>query len=99
MDFCYKIFNQDGDRLLAIADSSIIGKTFEEGNLQIMISKDFYSDKRCNEENVIDIMKGATIINAVGKDIIGIMVKENIVDNSMILIIDGVPHAQIVYMK
>jgi hypothetical protein len=98
-EFCYKIFRQGDDTLLAVSDSSIIGKTFNEGDIQINVSRDFYHGKECSRNEIIKILKSATIVNAVGKKIVDIMVKENIIESDSVLIIEGVPHAQIIYVK
>jgi hypothetical protein len=99
MDFTYKIFNSSGEILLAIADNDIIGKTFSEDDLEIEVSKSFYSEKFCSEKDAIKLIKSSTIVNAVGEKIVKAMVKEKLVKKSGILKIEGVPHAQIVCMK
>ncbi len=98
-EFCYRVFRQGADVLLAISDSSIVGKTFEEGDLQIHASKEFYCDERCGREDAVKLMKSATIVNAVGNKIIGLMTKENLVDKDSILVIKGISHAQVVTIK
>lgn len=94
--FAYKIFRQESDTLLAISDFSVIGKTFEEGDRQIFVSEDFYHGKVCNGNEAKKLIRSATIVNAVGKNIVSLLVKEHIVDKNSILIIKGVPHAQII---
>ncbi|MBI4170056.1 MAG: DUF424 family protein [Candidatus Aenigmarchaeota archaeon] len=96
--FAYKIFRQESDTLLAISDFSVIGKTFEEGDKQIVVSEDFYYGKVCNGNEAKKLIRSATIVNAVGKKIISLMVKEHIVDKDNILLIKGMPHVQVVTM-
>ncbi len=98
-EFAYKIFGHEYDVILAISDLSLVGKSFEEGDLQISVSKDFYCDKECNRDEALKLIKDATIINVVGKRIITLMLKENIIDKKTVLTIGGVPHAQVVKMK
>jgi hypothetical protein len=97
--FSYKIFRQGDNILLAISDSNIIGKTFRKNNVEISVSEDFYSDRFCDEKKVTDLIKNATIVNAIGKDIINLMLKEKFIEKENILEIDGVPHAQIITLK
>ena len=97
--FSYKVFREGDDTLLAISDLTIIGKVFEEKDLQIEVSKDFYHDKECNSDHVKKLFRNATIINAVGKNIISLMVKDNLVEKESVLIIGGVPHAQVIKIK
>ncbi len=98
-EFSYRIFREGTNVLLAVSDLSIIGKTFEEGDLQIEVSEEFYHGKECSKGTVLKLIKDATIVNAVGNRIIELMVKEKIVDKDIILIINGVPHAQIIKIK
>ncbi len=96
--FSYRIFNVQGNKMVAISDSSIVGKSFEDGKLQLHVSRDFYSDKTCQREDIKKIIGGANIVNAVGKDIIGLMIKHKMVDKDNVLIVGGVPHAQVITM-
>ena len=97
--FSYKIFRQNDDILLAISDSDIIGKTFKEDEVEIKVTEDFYSDKLCNDTEAKDLIKNSTIINAIGENIINLLLKENMIDEEKILRISGVPHAQIIAIK
>ncbi len=99
MKFCYKKFSHEGEKMLAISDVSVLGKTFEEGELQLTVDESFYRGSECGEKEAIDMVKGSTIVNAVGKDIIALLLKEQLIDKSSVLKIKGVPHAQIVELK
>ncbi len=98
MKFSYQIYEQGSDRLLAISDSSITGKTFEEGELRIYIS-DFYSGKECGEKEAVLLLKSATIVNAVGRGIIALMLREKMISKGNILEINKMPHAQVVAVR
>lgn len=99
MEFSYKVFRHDGDTILAISDSSIIGKTFSEGELKIEVSRDFYCGETCSGSDAVKLASSATIINAVGKDVIEILLKNGFVDSESILLIGGIPHAQIITIR
>ena len=98
-NFCYKIHENQGEVLLAICDLSIIGKTIEDNNLKLVVSEEFYKQEICDEEHIKKIIKGATIINLIGKDIISVMLNEKIIEKDRIMEINGVPHAQIICIK
>ena len=80
MKFSYKLFKTGSDTMLAIADLAIVGKKYSEGHLQIEVEKDFYSERSCTESDVMKLVRGAAIVNAVGKDIIAILIKNKIID-------------------
>ena len=99
MKFSYKVFRTGDDVLLAIADSAIIGKTYSEGELQLEVDKEFYSENDCSESEVSELIKGATVINAVGNGIISVLIKNKTLDEGHILYIKGMPHAQIITLR
>jgi len=98
-EFSYKIFKYGDGILLAVSDLSLIGKSFKENDLQIEISEDFYYGKECNQSIVLELIRGATIVNAVGNRIINLLVKERVIDKDSVLTIKGVPHAQIIKIE
>ncbi|MBI5072837.1 DUF424 family protein, partial [Candidatus Woesearchaeota archaeon] len=63
MKFSYKIFEQGSDKLLAIADSDLLDKTFSK-EIELTISKSFYHDDFCDEAKVLELVDDATIVNA-----------------------------------
>ena len=96
MQFLYKMHVAGKEKLLAICDKNILGKTFEEKDLNITVSEEFYSGKGCDEKAAVKLMEDATIINAVGREIIGLMIRKSIVSEDNVLYISSVPHAQAV---
>jgi hypothetical protein len=96
MKFSFKVFTNGSETLLAISDYSVLGRNLEDGDLCLFVSEDFYCDKFCDENEAKKLLNSATIVNAVGNDIVNIMVNEGLVKNNCVLNILGVSHAQIV---
>ncbi len=96
MRFSYRVYESGGDRLLAIADANIIGKTLDGGALRMEVKESFYSGSACSELEAKSLVAKATIINAVGKGIVSLMAREGLVNKQTVLDIGGVPHAQVV---
>mgnify|MGYP001603831595 CR=1 FL=1 len=99
MQFSYRLFEQGSDTLLAISDADIVGKTIRGGELEVVVSKDFYSGKACGENEAIAMAKKATIVNAMGKVIINLLSEKGLVDKEMVLMIGDVPHAQLIAIR
>lgn len=97
--FCYRIFRHESDILLAICDSSLLGKTFEEGDLQISVTGTFYHEKTCTIQQAKKLVKSATIVNAVGKGIVALLIKEGVAREANILSVKGIPHAQVITIQ
>lgn len=94
--FSYKIFKQGNDTLLAVADSSILGKILKQNGITLEVKCDFYHERIANENKIIELVKSATIVNAIGNKIINLLLNNNLIDKNSVLWIEGVPHAQII---
>ena len=96
--FSYRVFNHQDEVLLAIADKSILGMTCEDGDLSITVS-DFYAGRACDSGEALKLIKRATIVNAVGREIIALLIREKCVGKDSVLKIGDMPHAQIVAFR
>mgnify|MGYP005831226757 CR=1 FL=1 len=82
--------------LLAICDCELLGKTLREGKIVFNIKEEFYNGAKVSLDEAVDIIQNSTIVNMVGKNIVGKAVEKGYVHPEAILNIEGVPHAQIV---
>ena len=99
MQFAYRIFEQGSDTLLAISDADIVGKTLPSEEVEITVSKEFYYGKMCDEKEAVRLASTATIVNAIGMEIINLLSKKGFIDNKSVLLVGDVPHAQIIAIK
>lgn len=90
-----KEYSTQGEILLAACDDDILGKTFSEGELELVVSESFYGGEKVDGVSFISFLKKATIANLVGKKVIEIALELRLISEDCILEIDGVPHAQI----
>jgi hypothetical protein len=93
-----KIYRQGNDVLLAACDENLIGKTFEEGEFQIEVKKDFYDGERVTPEILKKLLKDVTIANLVGDETIRHAIEIGLIDPGCVIKIKGIPHAQMVKM-
>ncbi|MDD5650760.1 MAG: DUF424 family protein [Candidatus Nanoarchaeia archaeon] len=94
-NFKFYVKTHDENLIVAICDSDLIGKTFEEKDLQLKVSENFYKGILLNEEEIIEIMKQAKNLNLVGTNIIELGLKLNLIEKEHILYINKIPHAQV----
>lgn len=84
-------------KIIAICDSELLGKKFEQDNLQIDIKEGFYKGKEMNEKQVLDILKDAqredACFNIVGKESISVALQAEIINEKNIITIQNIPHA------
>jgi len=90
-----KIHKKDGRIIVAVCDDELLGQKFEEGDLQLDLSSDFYKGTSYSDKVLVrDIMRNADILNVVGKVAVALAVEEGIINKSFIITIKGIPHAQ-----
>ncbi len=80
--------------VIAVCDSSLIGKKFEENGLQLDITERFYKGEAMPEEKIIIILENAENVNIVGEESMKLGIKAGIIIKENILTIEGIPHAQ-----
>lgn len=100
--FCYKIHESGGMRILAIADKDAVGKKVMHKGVEISVEKDFYFERESSRKEILRIVKkfirGNSHINAIGNEIVQLLVKEKIVDEDSVVDLSGVKHVQIYSM-
>ncbi len=83
--------------VVAIADSDLIGKKFEEGQLQLDIRENFYKDREVNEEQLIKLIQLQKVedatFNIVGKKSIKAAIKAGLISEDSYGEIAGIPYA------
>lgn len=95
---CIKVYRQGVETLVAACDLDIVGKTFRSKELKIQVSEGFYKGDTGDEDMLVSRLEMATIANLVGKKTLDIAIKHGFVDPSCVLVIGGVPHAQMARM-
>jgi len=81
--------------VVSLCDGELIGKQFEEGKLFLDVSARFYKGENKSKKEVVKILADAKSLNLVGKTVIGIALDEGYISKDDIIMIKGVPHAQI----
>jgi hypothetical protein len=91
-----KIIRSQRD-LVAVCDSELIGKRFEEGNVQLDLTGSFFRGDEFSREETIRIMermaRDDATFNIVGKDSVDAALEAGIIIEEGIAEIQGVPFA------
>jgi hypothetical protein len=82
--------------LLAVCDAELLGKVLRDGKIVFEVRRDFYDGLKMSVEEAIDLMEQSTIVNMVGRNIVGKAIERRLIHPDAVLDISGVPHAQIV---
>ena len=91
-----KLHISHDSKIVALSDEDLIGKIFETKDIQLNISEYFYKDKILPEEEILKIISDANSINAVGKETIEFLIKNEIVEKENIIKIENIPHAIVI---
>jgi hypothetical protein len=83
--------------IVALVDSDLIGKTFEEGIKQIKVNPHFFEGEQKEKEEVLEILRefqreDATF-NIVGKESINTALEAGIIDKNGVFTIQEIPIA------
>lgn len=82
--------------LLVVTDLEIFGKKFEENNLQLDLSKNFYHGEEKKENEVKEIIITAKHFHFTGRAAVALALNLGLIRAKNILYIQGVPHAEAV---
>ncbi len=93
-----KVYNHNGEILLAACDEELLGKTFEEGELQLQVHVEFYDGFRIDDKDLIRQLGNSTIANLVGEHVIKCALDAGLISDDSIIRIQGIPHVQIFRM-
>jgi hypothetical protein len=81
--------------LVSVCDPDIIGETFEEGDLSLTVTEEFYGGTEAAMDDVLDSLQRASVANIVGKRSVHVAVDAGFIDEESVLAIDDTLHAQL----
>ena len=83
--------------VVAICDSSILGKRFEEGKFQLDVKESFYKGEEVSEEKAIEIMKSMikedATFNIAGKEAVNAAISAGVISKESVGEIQRIPFA------
>ncbi|MBI2044899.1 DUF424 family protein [Candidatus Pacearchaeota archaeon] len=93
---CVKVISTYRD-IVAVCDSNLLGKVFEDGDFQLEVKESFYKGDEASEKQVVDFLqdmaKDDATFNIVGKESVNAALKAGIIDNDSVGEVSGVPFA------
>ncbi len=90
-----KVHISGSNVVVAICDKEILGKTLKEGNITVTVNEGFFYGEMVGAETVEKALKNATTANLFGERCIQCAVNCGAVDPKSVILINGVPHAQV----
>ena len=97
MSIYVKIHKTQFRKIIAICDSDLIGKKFEDGKMQLEIKPSFYNGEIKNDKEVLKLIKKGAVenstFNIVGRESVNLCVLAKLIDANGVIEISGIPHA------
>jgi hypothetical protein len=87
----------DQGLLVTVADSDVVGKTFENGDVLLAVTEEFYapeSSEDADEDAVVASLQRAAVANLVGTRTVELAVDEGFVERENVLEVGDTLHAQ-----
>ncbi|MFC1768902.1 DUF424 domain-containing protein [Nanoarchaeota archaeon] len=81
--------------ILSVCDNDLIDKKFEEGNLQLDLTQDFYKGEEANEDDVVKLVEIAQCAHVIGEKSVSLLVSKGIVKEEHVKKVSGIPHVEI----
>jgi uncharacterized protein len=88
--------------VVAICDKEILGKHFEQDNLQLDIKENFYkgeTGKEVSEEEAKEIIENMSVedstFNIVGEKSIALAIEMNLIEKDSVKKIQGIPYSMV----
>ncbi len=83
--------------VVAICDEDLIGKKFEEENLQLDMKESFFKGENLSNEKVLEIINDLSAedatFNIVGQESINLAIRAGLIKKKNVKTIEGVPFA------
>lgn len=98
--FIVKVHKTAQGKVVVISDKEIIGKKFEEGELQLDLSKDFYAgEEETNQEKLKELSRDTYLLHLTGRKTVEYFTKLGLVEKDRILHVNGTPHAEVCLIR
>jgi len=91
--------NPDGKIVVAVCDSELLGKKYEEDNKQLDLTSSFYKGDEMEDVAVGDLMRNSDSVNLVGEKAVNLGIQEGVIDEEHVKKISGIPYAQAVVAR
>tara|TARA_B100001750_G_scaffold228999_1_gene223979 strand:- start:56 stop:352 length:297 start_codon:yes stop_codon:yes gene_type:complete len=98
MLYSVKIISRNGNTMLNMCDSELLGKEVSDGKIAMKINKNYYHDEFVEQEEAEQLIKKSNNINLVGNNAISLSLNLGIGSKQSVKLIDNIPFLIIIKM-
>lgn len=84
--------------VVAVCDADILGETFENDDVSLTVTEEFYDGEPADPEAVAESLARCTTANLVGEDAVDLAIEHGFVDERNVMDLDGTRHAQLLWL-
>lgn len=88
----------DEGLLVAVCDPDVLGETFEDGEISLSVSEEFYGGDSASESEVVESLARCSVANIVGTESVGVAIEHGFIEEENVLEVDGTRHAQLLWL-
>lgn len=88
------IHERKGGSIVCVIDKELLNKKFEEDDLQLDLSSNFFKGEEKTWDEAGDLIRNASGVNLVGEKAIKLAIEEGLITEDMIKKIAGIPYYQ-----
>ena len=88
-------------RLVSLCDHACIGESYQEGELRLDVTEEFYGGPEAREMSAaaaVNAIEAADVVNIVGEESVEAAIDAGLVDETRVLHVAGQPHAQLLWL-
>ncbi len=80
--------------LVSVCDRGLIGETFENGDVSLTVTEEFYGGEAVEPPEVVDSLARAEVANIVGVEAVALAIEHGFVEEAHVLEVGETRHAQ-----
>ena len=93
-----KHITADNRLILAICDKELLGNKYEENDVLLDLSSDFYNGEELSDEELKSLIPKAYSINTIGEKSVAICISLEVIEQDHVKKIKDIPYAYMVRM-
>lgn len=82
-----------GNSVLACCDEELLGQRLQDSKHDVVVNQTFYGGEKTTEEEMTGLLKEANSINLLGKNSVGVAIREGLISERDVIRIAGIEHA------
>ena len=88
----------DEGLLVAVCDADVLGETFENGEVSLTVTEEFYDGDPADPEDILGSLARCSTANLVGEQAVELAIEHGYVAEDNVLDLEGTLHAQLLWM-